>query len=616
MNTFNNNPHNAFACFFKEEHLASYAYALSKKMEEGHICIETDNLPQDDEFWQYFTGKRASGENLKGSQFVSNTTIGEVKPFVLQNDKLYLQRYFHYEFEIINKLVDLTKLEEKQLKDRKDFIQNQKEFIKTLWSIDENVSDFSVEERPDWQLIAVIQGFINNLTIITGGPGTGKTTTVAKILALLNQSNSNLKVALAAPTGKAAVRMKESLLLSARKNQKLGITELTNSLETKTIHRLLGPIHNSPFFKSNKENPLDYDVIIIDESSMIGVAMFAKLLNAISVNTRLILLGDSEQLASVDLGSLFGDLCKALAENENKFSKEPLSFLNKLLNAERLLSDDYLLKTSNSDLNEHLIRLKKTYRYDQNSKMGRFTKAVIMGLDNDLEEIEKLEDKSLLIDTNYSDSVFNNFIKKYIHFIEEKEIVKALEKLNDCRVLCAVKQSDQGVYKVNEKIVSYLKQKCKEFNPNDDFYENQPIMITKNLPDLNLFNGDIGLVRKSEWHGNKLMVFFPLGNDTEYGKVNEKLKAVNPGFISDWETVFAMTIHKCQGSEFKDVLVILPKNEKNRLLTRELLYTAVTRAKKEGEAIVQGSMETIKSATRQKVERISGIAERIQKNRL
>jgi exodeoxyribonuclease V alpha subunit len=613
MSRFNNNPHNAFACFFKEERLASYAYALSKKMEEGHICIETDSLPQEDEFWQYFTGKRVAGGNLKDSQFVSDNTIGVIKPFVLQNNKLYLQRYFHYESEIIRKLVDLSNSDEKLLKDRMDFILNQKEFIKTLWSVDENVSKFSIEEKPDWQLVAAIQGFVNNLTIITGGPGTGKTTTVAKILALLNQKDANLKVALAAPTGKAAVRMKESLLSSANKYSELGITELTNRLETKTIHRLLGPIHSSPFFKSNKENPLDYDVIIIDESSMIGVAMFAKLLDAINPNTRLILLGDSEQLASVDLGSLFGDLCTALSENENKFSKEHLSFLNEFLNTERALSEDNLLKTPNSDLNEHLVRLKKTYRYDQNSKMGRFTKAVILGLENDLEEISKLQDKSLLIDTDYNSTVFNNFIKKYLHFIEEKEIIKALEKLNDCRVLCAVRQSNEGVYRVNERIVSYLKRECKDFKPNADFYENQPIMVTKNLPDLNLFNGDVGLVRRSKWHDNKLMVFFPLGNDTEYGKVNEKLKAVNPGFISDWETVFAMTIHKCQGSEFKDVLVILPKDTKNRLLTRELLYTAVTRAKKEGEAIVQGSMDTIKSATRQKVERISGITERIQK---
>ena len=287
------------------------------------------------------------------------------------------------------------------------------------------------------------------------------------------------------------------------------------------------------------------------------------------------------------------------------------------MHTDRKISDEYELKTSNSLLNEHLVRLKKTYRYESNSKMGRFTKAVIDGHQNQLESIASMDEESLKIDVDYKDAIFIDFIKKYTMYICEPDIKIALEKFNDCRVLCAVRQSDKGVYKINEKIVNYLKKYSKEhqlnFIPSTDFYENQPIMVTKNLDALNLFNGDVGIIRKSRWHNNRLMAFFPIGNETDYGAIKDiDIKAINPGFISDWELVFAMTIHKSQGSEFKDVLVILPNKEENKLLTRELLYTAITRAKKGGVAIIQATMNIIYKTTSQKVDRVSGIVERIQ----
>jgi exodeoxyribonuclease V alpha subunit len=351
-------------------------------------------------------------------------------------------------------------------------------------------------------------------------------------------------------------------------------------------------------------------VVIVDEASMIGVGLFAKLLSAMKPMSRLIILGDSEQLASVDSGSLFGDLCSGLKLNENQFEAHHLDFINAFLREDRKLGGDYVLKESTTVLDQHLVRLKKTYRYDQNSKMGQFTKAVIHGQEDKLDDILQISEDSLVLDEFYEEAVFNNFIKGYYKFIEEPDINKALEKLNHCRVLCAVRQGDQGIYKINARIESQLKahyknQKTHSFHPTDGFYHNQPIMVTQNTPEINLFNGDVGIVRKDE--NGRLKAYFVNPKKETDGK---DLMLINPASIPAWETVFAMTIHKSQGSEFNKVLVLLPKQQENRILTRELLYTGVTRAKEK--AIIQSSLDLIKSTTQKAVNRVSGVQDRIQ----
>ena len=602
-----NSLHHSFASYFNDKALEPYIYLLSKRMENGHICI-----PIDDSVSEELESGGYGLENITPTKSDILTYDGiEKKPFVFFDNKLYLQRYFQYETNILTSLIRIA-TNNSILENRKEVLKLQKDFILNQISPSDDISNYSDDEKPDWQAVAAIQGVLNNLTIITGGPGTGKTTTVAKIVALLKRIEGNkLRIALAAPTGKAAVRMKESLLVSVGKYQGLEIEDLVNASEPKTLHRLLGTKLNSPFFKHNASNPLKYDVVIVDESSMVSVAMFSKLLDAIDVNTRLIFLGDSEQLASVDAGSLFGDICLSQTQTENKFLSSDLNFINSLIQPERKLISE--LDGKKNFLNHFLVRLKKTYRYDQNSKMGKFTKAVIKGESDKLDEIMALsDDQRLSIDTEYKTSFFESFIKKYKSYIEEEDIEKALGKLNECRVLCAVKQTENGVYVINEKIQNFLKREYNDkkelFNPNADLYHNQIIMVTKNQPDLKLFNGDVGIVRRDE--NKKLKVFFPAISTSKENTA--KYLSVNPGFIEQWETVFAMTIHKSQGSEFKEVLVILPKNEDNRILTRELLYTGVTRA--QNQAHIQGTLEVIKATTDRCVNRVSGIKERIQSN--
>lgn len=615
INKSNFNIHNAFAHYFKEASLTPYLYALSKKMQEGHICLDLQNLPEEDDFWKDFTGDKPTGicPTFEGSPFVSLVGINEVKPFVVENNKLYLNRYFDYEDSIIHNLKELIKLKDETKKERIDFLQSKKEFISRL-ALDLDVSNYQVDEVPDWQLIGALQAFINNFTIITGGPGTGKTTTVAKIIAILLQYKPKINIALAAPTGKAAVRMKESLL-NNKDTENWGISGLIESLKPSTIHRLLGSIKDSPNFKKNKENPLEFDVVIVDESSMIGTPLFAKLLNAINPKkTKLILLGDANQLASVDAGSLFGDICLTQQQCLNDFTVETKLFLNSFLNSNHQIpTNSFVLKAKDNLLNEHIIELKKTYRYDTKSTMGIFTKAIIKGDVEKVKETIKIKDDSLVFDSEYSTSLFNEIVREYSNFINETVTYTALQTINNVRVICAIKQSKEGVYHTNERIEKALKNhfdalaaksnfKNTIFNPSADFYHNQPIIVTKNYPDFGLFNGDVGIIRKSV-EDNKLKAYFIDGDN------QGKLKAISPGFIAECETVFAMTIHKSQGSEFKQVLVILPKNSEIQLLTRELIYTAITRAKET--ATIQGSEEVLLAATERKVQRASGITERI-----
>jgi exodeoxyribonuclease V alpha subunit len=614
----NYSPHHTFAHYFKDEKLAPYFYALSKKMEDGNICISIDNLPQDLTFWHDFGEIDLSNISFQSNSFLIGNSFKDNKPFVLHNQNLYIARNEFYEARIVEQLNELAKKNEKDFEERRNKLLEIKSFVSCLQSNDANLQDFEANEKPDWQLVAVIQGFLHNITIITGGPGTGKTTTVAKILSLLNKVDKDLSLALIAPTARAGARMKESLLNTIKdtKNRHLGIDNLVNDLKSTTIHRLLGSIHDSPFFKHHAENPLEQDVIIVDESSMIGAGLFAKLLDAIKPGARLILLGDSEQLASVDAGSLFGDLCKALQENENKFLPEHLNFLNSFLEKERNIDDNYKLVTSKSHLDERLVRLKKTYRYDQKSKMGQFTKAVIKGREEDLSAILEMKEDSLLLDENYDEQIFTDFVNGYQEYLQEENKDEALKSFNKLRVLCAVRQGEQGIYAINRKIENQLKKKF-ELASKDGFYHNQPIMVTMNNPTLNLFNGDVGIVRKDE--NGQLKAYFHKDTDGEADNVENNdnsretnLKAINPALISNWETVFAMTIHKSQGSEFDKVLVILPKQKENRLLTRELLYTGVTRAKTK--AIVQASLELVQQTTKEAVNRVSGIQERIKIN--
>jgi len=584
-----------FADFFSDVRLKPYAYFLYKRLQEGHICIHTNDLIDNRTELPYKDILQADKLDTL-TEFIS-TNETEIRPFVLHKDRLYLQRYFNYETQILQSVGRLLKSEALLLKQRTEALEAQMPLLQSLMA-NYSLIGLPIEEQVDWQLIAAVQATLHNFSIITGGPGTGKTTTVAKILSILLTINPESKIALAAPTGKAAMRMAESLKQTSLPVSQY-IKDRFKSLLPNTIHLLLKYIPNSIYFKHNQSNPLPYDIIVIDEASMIDVALFAKLLVAIGPSTRIILLGDKNQLASVEAGSLFGDLCKALNSN-NELGQASANFVNQfILDNQRQINAPFV-SNSTHPLAEHIIELRKSHRFSSTSGIGKFSEAIIHNQEAVLTEyVQKQSDVSVIVDTAFDQNLFESFIAGYKAYILETDIAKALEKLGQLRVLCAVREGPQGLYTINKAIEAYLS-KQNLIKPQDDFYENRPIIITKSYKDLKLFNGDIGIIRKDS-NGN-IRAWFE-DND-------KKIRPILPGYIADAETVYAMTIHKSQGSEYDEVMVLLPQNHSKQLLTRELLYTAVTRAKQR--VIVQTTETNLMATAAATVKRASGITDRFE----
>ena len=592
-----NDVHQQFAEYFDIPALKPYAYLLSKKGSEGHICIHLDKIKEEQENLPESYQKIATSNNVLESLPLVGLQGNDKQPFVIYQNRLYLQRYFRYETNFLQRIQQFLVTEPALLPERMALLQSQQPLISKLFGAAAITPDDN--DPVDWQLAAAITGVLNNFTIITGGPGTGKTTTVAKILAILFATDPALKVALAAPTGKAAARMAESL-----RNTTIEVdaatTEKFRQLQPATIHRLLKSINGSPYFRHNKDNPLNYDVVIIDECSMIDVALFAKLMDAIHPNTRLILLGDKDQLASVEAGSLFGDLCEA-QENLNEFTTTRRSFINSFIADEhRYIPQTQERNDVQHPLFQHLVELRRSHRFTGNTGIGKFSKAIIA---NNVPVIRSFfppsADEQVVIDPTTSAKLFEDFIAGYESFIAEKDIATALRLLNAQRVLTAVREGPQGLHAVNKQIEKYLYDK-RLINVNTEFYENRPVILTRNYYEHGLFNGDTGIIRADA--NGVLMAWFEDSTGA--------LKAVLPGYLTQAETAFAMTIHKSQGSEFGEVLVLLPDTTDVPILTRELLYTAVSRAKQK--VYVQGTPEVILLAAERLVERASGIAARFR----
>ncbi len=583
MLTTHNDVHRQFAAYFNSKELEPYLYLLSKRMREGHICIDLNDLNKD-EIQVEFPGFQIKKTLLENHPLVSNGKT--YKPFVLDHDKLYMQRYYSYESDIIAQINAFIQSENATQEYYKTQLLKHKDFIFKLFNQ-------STSEQVNWQYIAILSAVLNQFTIITGGPGTGKTTTVAKILSLMYTLNPKFKVVLAAPTGKAANRLSESLRQVHFPD--IFIQNAVQKIEPSTIHRLLGTQRDSIYFKHNANHPIPYDMIVIDEASMIDAALFSKLLDAVNPRSKLILLGDKDQLASVEAGSLFGDLCMA-QKKLNTFSPSRIEFFQHFMNHDLDLT--YFQENSKHILFEHVIVLKHSYRFSSDDGIGKISKAIIDNQTHDILSFFENSDANVRIDQDYSEQVFQTFVDGYHAYIEENEISLAFKKLNKLRVLCALREGSEGVVHINEIIEKYLQDK-NWIRKDTEFYEHRPVMMTTNNYNLGLFNGDIGIVRKD--NEGKLKVWF----ENSEGKLISFL----PATIIEAETVFAMTIHKSQGSEFENVMVVLPKNNDSTLLSSELLYTAITRAKKS--VIIQGSQTVIMDCANRRVQRGSGIIERL-----
>lgn len=604
-----------FAEYFDSDALKPYLYQLSKKLSEGHICLDISSITKDELVDNPYGNAYPDIKNQDFDGLLTNLSDTDSMspatktPFIRLGHLFYIQRYFHYETMILQRIVSFIKKEKELRPALKRAVEANKESLLNLFNNKQPQNNNN--QSVNWQLISVISALTQQFTIITGGPGTGKTTTVSKILAMLFTMQPDLKVALCAPTGKAAARMAESLQ-QAGKQYSSGLQLKFTELEPSTIHRLLGPQRNSPYFRHNAADPLPFDLIIVDESSMIDAALFAKLFDAIGPDSRIILLGDKDQLASVEAGSLFGDICGTLLNiskldinsndqnfSFNQFSAATVTWINSLLpEGETVLSSQHTSEVNDHLLIEHIIELSHSHRFSDDRGIGKFSKAIIQNQPKTILSFFEGKDEQVQLDTDYSNALFESFVKGYESYINEPDIAIALNKLHHLRVLCAVREGEQGLYVVNKRIERYLVRKG-WIQTVEEFYINRPIMVTSNNPALQLFNGDIGIIRPDQ--AGILKAWFDNGD--------ESVRPVTPGYITQLETVFAMTIHKSQGSEFNAVMLILPKAEKMQLLTRELVYTGITRAKTK--VILQASKELLLLAASTFIDRGSGIAERM-----
>jgi exodeoxyribonuclease V alpha subunit len=367
-------------------------------------------------------------------------------------------------------------------------------------------------------------------------------------------------------------------------------------------------VRHSIQFKHKRELPLPFDWVVVDEASMVDVPMFAKLLEACGPDTRLLLLGDKDQLASVESGSLLGDLCASAGEL-NRFNEEERKLINQFLSdpLREAASEAGALPLMGSCITE----LRKSHRFHAGSGIGRLAKAVLAGQAQDV--IELLSDQThhneVLwhsdSDSNVWETLMERVLSAYKHYVEEENIAMALQAFNEFRVLTPVREGAQGLYALNARIEEHMHRRYPaRVGHREVFYLNRPLLVTRNDYDLGLFNGDVGLVRPDPAHNGQLRVWFE-GNEEGSG-----LRSFHPSAINACETAFAMTIHKSQGSEFDHICVVLPEQEESRILTRELLYTGITRARKQ--VVVWGSEAVLRTSVERSIQRISGLANRLK----
>ncbi len=462
-------------------------------------------------------------------------------------DSLYIKRLWLYENEIA-KFIN-AKLAIKQFD-----IQNLKTIVDSL---------FDQSNETDWQKVAVVNSLIRDFSIISGGPGTGKTTTVTKLLLtkeLLEKSPQ--RIALLAPTGKAAQRLTESVLDSLNnichsssytKNSHAELVSVSqydineacdklNKLEAQTIHRFLGIKPNSKHIKYHKNALAPYDLVVVDEASMLDVEIFIKLIRALGENATLVLVGDLNQLPSVGVGSLLSNLT---ATSDNKFTPESKEIIDTVTGFTLAQTDDF----------DYTVKLQKNYRSQQH--INDFAKSILKGeFDFDIHKHDLLE----FTDLKSLDSNLKAYAKKYKQLEKASNPHEALEEFKKLRILVGNRNIQVGTNQLNAKIERLLGKKV------DSLYHAKPIMISQNSHSLGLYNGDIGVL----WYDNS-------GNLKAYFEhLKDKSFAIN--MLPKFESVYVMTIHKTQGSEFDEVVIVLP-DEINKTLTRELLYTGVTRAK-------------------------------------
>ena len=557
----------------------------------GHVCLPLE-LPFQEWVKELELDRLDLGilPNQIDISAIENSRItgqpGEMKPLILDKEKrLYIHKMWSFESIVAERIGEISS---KSVKPSVN--QNIHKIIDNLF---QNEKD---NNEPDFQKIAAIASLFKKIIVLSGGPGTGKTTTIAKLLALqFLLHGANLRVILAAPTGKAAARLSEALS-EAKQNIPVadGIRELI-PVEAVTLHRLLYPYRKRGLFPETKE-PLPYDLIVVDEASMMDLTLTHNLLANMHEDASLILVGDKDQLASVEAGAVLGDIC---IKKRNGFSSKFFKTLsNYFPEAVRGAA-----QVNGSILNDSVIYLEKNYRFGSKSGIGNLAVNVNQG---DGEEawnviagdVHKDVRAGMELDggadfTKIFEEIFQSYSKASKTDSPEEALTVWLQSV----WMTAYRYKNPGVVQLNREFEKYLVLQ-KKIYVNQELFEGKPILVTKNDYSTDLFNGDLGVIKKIDG-------IYKACFKSEDGSI----KFVSISQIVHYEPAWFWTVHKSQGSQFDTVHLLLPEGD-SPILSKELVYTAVTRAK--NRFIYHGKKETLIKAVSKSVHRFSGLSDKLK----
>ena len=555
---------------------------LSALLRGGHSCLKL-TAEAGNRYWQEETG--AGGfvfpDPETWQQEISTWGLGpeQDQPLVYEYQRLYLRRYWRFEKGVADRLG--------QMKCQ----QLDPDAGRTAGVL---AQLFPQADPEDQQRQAVANALRQRFAVISGGPGTGKTFTVTSLLAAMQRLHGHsLRIRLVAPTGKAAQRLNESIVAAKAELHRQGLLEPRDldaiPEDAATLHRCLGVIPGQHEFRHNADNPLMVDTLLVDEASMVDLPMMYRLLQALPDGAMLILLGDPDQLPSVSAGSVLADL---IPRPHPGYSEDNCMWLEKLTGIRP--------SQARGQGADYLSQLTRSRRFSDEGGIGRLAAAVIGG---DAEESWRIlgdsSDALQLQEGRDLQAWLDPLIEtRYVPLLQAADAEQCFALLSAFRILCITRAGEQGVEQINAYVGERLR-RAGLIAGEGRWYQGCPVMVTRNHYELDLFNGDIGVVVR---HGRGLRVAFAKG---------EELRFLSPSRLPSLEVVYAMTVHKTQGSEFDEVALVLPENDQ-LLNSRELLYTGITRAR---HGLKVWADEAVwKQGVVRSVNRYSGLAERLLKS--
>lgn len=540
--------------------------------------------------------------------YLDGCAADDSRPLVLSGDTLYLRRYWAWEQRVATQVMLRSELEQEADP------QLARPWLDRLFPLRDGAG-------PDWQKIACAVALRSRLCVVTGGPGTGKTFTAARLLALLWVTSvhpERLRIALAAPTGKAASRLTHSVALAlldlqASLGPALNLAELASQLgAARTLHSLLGARAGTRRLRPGRAGTLELDLLIVDEASMVHLEMMAALFEALPTSARIVLLGDKDQLASVEAGAVLGELCRDA--EQGRYDDATLRFVEA---ATGQAIPGNLSDAQGPRWSQHVVMLRRSQRFG--GAIGALAAAVNAGdaaAALAVLSIDASAPATWLPTSSPADVVelalqgregAAGGLTAYLEAIrhrpsggaaaeQEEWVRRVLRAFDEFRVLTPLRGGPWGVAALNHAIQDGLTQ-ARRLTHQGEWYEGRPVLVTRNDHELGILNGDIGVVLKEDAGAAALRAFFVQG---------DAVRSVSVARLTDVETAFAMTVHKAQGSEFGHTVLVLPA-EGNRSVTRELVYTGVTRARK-ALTIVCATRNSLYDALGRTSRRASGLA--------